>query len=131
MSELLVLATTFPDRDGAERVVSLLVDGGLAVCGQVGADLRSFYRWEGKLEEASEVAVTLKILPERFAREGDRMTRFQREAKVLASLHHQNIASIFGFEQTDEATFLAMELVRPDTDPFDALYDKTGTAGDH
>jgi Tol biopolymer transport system component len=55
--------------------------------------------------------VAVKILPERFARDADRMTRFQREAKVLAALHHQNIASIFGFEQTDEATFLAMELV--------------------
>lgn len=66
MSDLLVLATTFPDRDSAERVVSLLVDGGLAVCGQVGADLRSFYRWQGELEETSEVAVTLKVLPERY-----------------------------------------------------------------
>jgi periplasmic divalent cation tolerance protein len=66
MSELLILATTFPDRENAERVVALLVDGGLAVCGQVGADLRSFYRWEGRLEDSAEVAVTLKVLAARY-----------------------------------------------------------------
>lgn len=55
--------------------------------------------------------VALKILPPAFADDSDRMTRFQREAKVLASLHHPNIASIFGFETTEECTFLVMELV--------------------
>ena len=55
--------------------------------------------------------VAVKILPERFALDGDRMARFKREAKVLASLNHQNIASIYGFEQAEECTFLAMELV--------------------
>lgn len=64
--DLLILATTFPDRETAERVVGLLVDGGLAVCGQVGADLTSFYRWEGQLCRASEVAAVLKVLPDRF-----------------------------------------------------------------
>jgi len=39
------------------------------------------------------------------------MARFEREAKVLASLHHPNIASIFGFETSEECTFLVMELV--------------------
>jgi periplasmic divalent cation tolerance protein len=66
MNELMVLATTFPDRESAERVVALLVDGGLAVCGQVGADLRSFYRWQGRLEDSAEVAVTLKVLAARY-----------------------------------------------------------------
>lgn len=65
-NELLILATTFPDRETAERVVGLLVDGGLAVCGQVGADIVSFYRWESELCRASEVAVVLKVLPDRF-----------------------------------------------------------------
>lgn len=64
--ELYVLATTFPDRETAERVTGLLVDGGLAVCGQVGADLVSFYRWEGQLCRANEVAAVLKVLPDRF-----------------------------------------------------------------
>ena len=55
--------------------------------------------------------VALKILPPEFSADRDRMARFGREAKVLASLHHPNIASVFGFETTDECTFLVMELV--------------------
>ena len=55
--------------------------------------------------------VALKILPPEFAEDGDRLARFEREAKVLASLHHPNIASIFGFEHGEECTFLVMELV--------------------
>ncbi|MEN8008044.1 MAG: serine/threonine-protein kinase, partial [Candidatus Krumholzibacteriota bacterium] len=58
--------------------------------------------------------VALKILPPEFSRDSDRMARFEREAKVLASLHHPNIASIFGFESTGECTFLVMELVAGD-----------------
>ncbi len=55
--------------------------------------------------------VALKVLPVEFAADAERLVRFEREAKVLASLHHPNIASIFGFEATDSCTFLAMELV--------------------
>jgi len=55
--------------------------------------------------------VALKILPPEFAADRDRLARFDREAKLLAALHHPNIASIFGFEATDECTFLVMELV--------------------
>ena len=56
--------------------------------------------------------VALKILPPEFSADPDRLARFAREAKLLASLNHPNIAAIYGFETTDEATFLAMELVR-------------------
>ena len=55
--------------------------------------------------------VALKLLPAEFAVDGERLARFQREAKMLASLHHPNIASIFGFETVDGHTFLTMELV--------------------
>jgi Tol biopolymer transport system component len=55
--------------------------------------------------------VALKILPPEFAADQDRLARFRREAKVLAQLHHPNIASIFGIEETPEAIFLVMELV--------------------
>ncbi|MBE0565057.1 MAG: serine/threonine protein kinase, partial [Krumholzibacteria bacterium] len=55
--------------------------------------------------------VAVKVLPPEFAADADRLARFQREAKVLASLHHPNIASIFGFEHTAECTYLVMELV--------------------
>jgi eukaryotic-like serine/threonine-protein kinase len=55
--------------------------------------------------------VALKILPEAFSRDPDRLARFQREARVLASLNHPNIAQIFGIEEADGVRALAMELV--------------------
>ena len=48
--------------------------------------------------------VALKVLPEAFARDPERMARFQREAKVLASLNHPNIASIYGLEDSARLT---------------------------
>jgi len=55
--------------------------------------------------------VAIKILPETFAADPERVTRFQREAKVLASLNHPNIAIIHGLEQAGGAHALVMELV--------------------
>src|ERR1041385_2722879 len=51
--------------------------------------------------------VAIKILPEAFAQDPDRMVRFSREAQVLASLNHPNIAAIYGVEERA----LVMELV--------------------
>jgi Tol biopolymer transport system component len=59
--------------------------------------------------------VALKVLPEAFARDGERMARFQREAKVLASLNHSNIASIYGLEDSGPTHALVMELVEGPT----------------
>jgi serine/threonine protein kinase len=60
--------------------------------------------------------VALKVLPEEFAKDPDRMARFEREAKVLASLNHPNIATLYGLETVESGdgtgtVFLAMELV--------------------
>jgi serine/threonine-protein kinase len=59
--------------------------------------------------------VALKVLPEAFARDGERMARFQREAKVLASLNHPNIATIHGLEDSGPTHALVMELVEGPT----------------
>jgi Tol biopolymer transport system component len=59
--------------------------------------------------------VALKVLPEAFARDAERMARFQREAKVLASLNHPNIASIYGLEDSGPTHALVMELVEGPT----------------
>ncbi len=56
--------------------------------------------------------VAIKVLPPAFAEEPERMARFEREAKVLASLNHPNIAAIYGFPDAGGVRFLAMELVR-------------------
>src|SRR3990167_4389790 len=59
--------------------------------------------------------VAIKVLPEHFARDSERLARFQREAKLLASLNHPNIATIHGLEQSGGAHYLVMELVPGDT----------------
>ena len=58
--------------------------------------------------------VAIKILPPSFAADHDRLARFQREAEVLASLNHPNIAAIYGLEESGGLTALVMELVEGD-----------------
>ena len=59
--------------------------------------------------------VALKLLPDNFASDPDRLSRFQREAQVLASLNHANIAQIYGLEQVNGSTCIVMELVEGQT----------------
>jgi serine/threonine protein kinase len=59
--------------------------------------------------------VAIKVLPEEFAEDADRVARFQREAKVLASLNHPNIAAIHGLEESGGTNFLVLELVEGET----------------
>ena len=55
--------------------------------------------------------VAIKILPEAFAHDADRLARFQREAKTLASLNHPNIAAIYDIAEDKGTRFLVLELV--------------------
>jgi serine/threonine protein kinase len=55
--------------------------------------------------------VALKILPEAFAEDRERMARFEREARLLAHLNHPNVAALHGLEEVNGARFLVMELV--------------------
>jgi serine/threonine protein kinase/dipeptidyl aminopeptidase/acylaminoacyl peptidase len=55
--------------------------------------------------------VALKVLPEQFALDSDRLTRFKREAQMLAALNHPNIAAIYGFEDASGEQALVLELV--------------------
>ncbi|NNF08399.1 MAG: serine/threonine protein kinase, partial [Candidatus Eisenbacteria bacterium] len=55
--------------------------------------------------------VAIKILPESLAHDPERLARFEREAKLLASLNHTNIAAIHGLDQSDSTRFLVLELV--------------------
>ena len=59
--------------------------------------------------------VALKFLPEPFALDPDRLARFKREAQVLASLNHPNIAAIHGFEEANGVQALVLELVEGPT----------------
>ena len=59
--------------------------------------------------------VAIKVLPEAFSRDEDRLARFEREARLLASLNHPGIATLHGFEKHDGVRFLVMELVEGET----------------
>ncbi len=59
--------------------------------------------------------VAIKVLPNALARDPERLARFEREAKVLASLNHPNIATIYAIEESPEGKAIAMELVSGNT----------------
>jgi serine/threonine protein kinase len=59
--------------------------------------------------------VAIKVLPDGFAQDAERVARFQREAQVLASLNHPNIAAIYGLEESGSVLALVMELVEGPT----------------
>jgi eukaryotic-like serine/threonine-protein kinase len=73
----------------------------------------------GKVYQAHDTKlgrnVAIKVLPEAFAHDPERLSRFQREAKMLASLNHPNIATIHGLEHSNGTHYLVMELVPGET----------------
>jgi serine/threonine protein kinase len=95
------LALTPGTRLGVYEVTSLIGEGGM---GQV------YRATDTKLKRQ----IAIKILPPSIAADHDRLTRFQREAEVLASLNHPNIAHIHGLEESGGRTSLVMELVEGD-----------------
>ena len=80
------------------RVEGLIGEGGMGVV---------YRATDSKLKR--EVAI--KVLPEAFAADADRLARFEREAQVLAQLSHPNIASVYGLEESNGIRALVMELV--------------------
>src|SRR5580692_2242365 len=87
--------------------------GPYEVAAQIGAGgMGEVYRaHDSKL--ARDVAI--KVLPANFVNDPERLSRFQREARMLAALNHPNIATIYGLEQCDGVTCLVMELVPGET----------------
>jgi serine/threonine protein kinase len=92
------MALTIGTQLGSHEITGLLGKGGM---GEV-------YRARD-LKLKREVAI--KILPGEFAQDSDRVSRFQREAEVLASLNHPNIAGIHDLQEADGSRFLVLELV--------------------
>src|SRR5215468_9145472 len=96
------MAVTIGTNLGSYEITALLGKGGF---GEV-------YRAKDK-KLKREVAI--KILPDELSRDPDRLARFQREAEVLASLNHPNIAAIYDLARQDESQFLVLELVQGQT----------------
>ena len=89
-------------RIGPYEIKSPLGEGGMGVV---------FRALDTKLQRE----VALKLLPDHFAEDTDRLSRFQREAQVLASLNHPNIAQIYGLEESNSTRCIVMELVEGET----------------
>jgi Tol biopolymer transport system component len=96
------MSITPGSRIGPYEVTSQLGEGGMGVV---------FRGHDARLQRD----VALKLLPDSFASDPDRLSRFQREAQTLASLNHTNIAQIYGLEQVDGTTCIVMELVEGET----------------
>src|SRR5215831_12684792 len=96
------MAVSIGSQLGSYEITELLGKGGF---GEV-------YRAKDK-KLKREVAI--KILPDEFSSNPDRLIRFQREAEVLASLNHPNIAQIYGLEDAEGHSCIAMELVKGET----------------
>src|SRR5215467_6063462 len=96
------MALTVGTQLGSHEIMALLGKGGM---GEV-------YRARD-IKLKREVAI--KILPEEFSRDADRVSRFQREAEILASLNHPNIATIHSFEEGNGTRYLVLELVEGET----------------
>jgi Tol biopolymer transport system component/predicted Ser/Thr protein kinase len=96
------MAITPGSRIGPYEVISQLGEGGMGVV------------YRGR-DSRLQRDVALKVLPDNFASDPDRMSRFQREAQVLASLNHAHIAQIYGLEQVEGAACIVMELVEGET----------------
>jgi len=96
------MGTTIGTRLGSYEIVAPLGAGGM---GEV------YRARDSRLKRD----VAIKILPDGFASDPDRLSRFQREAEVLASLNHTNIAAIHNIEEANGSRFLVLELVEGDT----------------
>ena len=87
--------------------------GSYEISAQIGAGgMGEVYR---ATDTSLKRAVAIKVLPASVAADRERLARFQREAEVLASLNHPNIAAIYGLERSDGMTSLVMELVEGPT----------------
>jgi serine/threonine-protein kinase len=96
------MALTIGTQLGSHEITGLLGKGGM---GEV-------YRARD-LKLKREVAI--KMLPEEFSRDSDRVSRFQREAELLAALNHPNIAAIYDLQEANDTRFLVLELVEGET----------------
>src|SRR2546422_10109697 len=96
------MALTSGSRFGSYEILSALGAGGMG---------EGYRARDTRLKR--EVAI--KILPDSFANDPERLARFQREAQVLASLNHPNIGGIYGLEDADGVRALVLELVEGPT----------------
>lgn len=89
--EVLIVLTTWPDLDAARAAARVVVEERLAACANLGPAIESIYRWEGKVETASEVLMILKTTIGRYP---------QLETRIKA-LHSYAVPEIVSLRVTD------------------------------
>jgi eukaryotic-like serine/threonine-protein kinase len=111
--EALGSLTKIIDAAGRDLVKGTLISGKYRIIDKLGAG------GMGEVYQAEDLSlnrqVAIKVLPPVFAADRERLARFEREARVLASLNHPNIAMIYGVEEADGKRFLVLELVEGET----------------
>ena len=75
MVDTLMVLTTMPDAESAERLASRLVEAGLAACVNVGPEVVSVYSWKGEMQRGSEVQLTIKTVAARYNELEEALTR--------------------------------------------------------
>src|SRR5512138_3757034 len=96
------MAVTIGEQLGSYEITALLGKGGM---GEV------YRARDAKLKRD----VAIKILPDEFSRDPERVNRFHREAEALAALNHQNIAGIYDLQQSGATRFLILEFIEGET----------------
>ena len=114
-----VVRRVAPSRGAGVRIAAIVALsrgtklGPYEIAGQIGAGgMGEVYR---ATDTNLKRPVAIKVLPEAVASDANRLARFQREAEVLASLNHPNIAAIYGLEKGERTSALVMELVEGPT----------------
>ncbi len=88
--ELVVVLTTTEKRDDAERIAQALVQGRLCACAQVSGPIRSWYWWEGKLENAEEWLVRLKTT----------LAKYEKAEEAIRAVHPYDLPQIIALPVT-------------------------------
>ena len=91
MKSIIILTTTFENKEDAARQARLLVEGRLVACAQISSPITSFYRWKGEVESATEFTLSMKTTPQRVA----------AVKQHLAEFHPYDLPEIIGTELHD------------------------------
>ena len=93
MKSIIIVSTTFEQKDDAERIADLLLERRLIACAQISSPIMSLYRWEGKTASSTEFTLSLKTTP----------LLVKRVKKLLVQEHPYDLPEIIGQEAHDSS----------------------------
>jgi periplasmic divalent cation tolerance protein len=96
MDQVILVMTNLPDAASAQALAHALVQDGLAACVNLLPGVQSVYRWQGKIERASEVTLTIKTT----------QARYQRIEQAILAAHPYDLPEIIAMPLTGHAAYL-------------------------